>query len=86
MVLAHICELHRELHCLSPMSDNCKFGNDREGFYFRETSRMRSFARIRPSRNGEITLPLPDIDKSCSIRDFLSLQTCILTLFAKRII
>ena len=25
------------------------------GFYFRETSRMRSFAKIKPSRNGEIT-------------------------------
>ena len=38
MVLVHIhelhCELHRELHCLSPMSDISKFGNYREGFIF----------------------------------------------------
>ena len=34
MVLANIRELHRELHCVSPMSDNCKFGNYREGFIF----------------------------------------------------
>ena len=31
------------------------------GFYFRETSRRRSFAKIKHSRNGEITLPLFDV-------------------------
>ena len=30
------------------------------GFYFRETSHMRSFVKIKSSRNGEITLPFTD--------------------------
>ena len=39
-----------------------------QGFYFRETSRMRSFVKIKPSRNGEITLPFPDVGKFCPSR------------------
>ena len=41
------------------------------GFYFRETSHMRSFVKIKSSQNGEITLSTTDIVKSCSRRDFL---------------
>ena len=51
--------------------------------YFRETSHMRSFVKIKPSRNGEITLPLIDIGKSCLCREFLTSQICLLTPFAK---
>ena len=40
MVLAHIRELHRELHGLSPMSDNCKFGFISRGFHFRENKSL----------------------------------------------
>ena len=35
------------------------------GFYFHETSPMQSIAKIRPSRNGEITLWFTDEGKSC---------------------
>ena len=36
------------------------------GFYFRETSRMRSMVKLKPSRNGEITLSFTvDVGKSC---------------------
>ena len=31
------------------------------GFYFRETSHMRSFVKIKSSRNGEITLSFINI-------------------------
>ena len=34
-------------------------------------------------RNGEIMLLFTDVGKSCSIRLFLTLQTCLLTLFVK---
>ena len=43
------------------------------GFYFRETSHMRSFAKVNPSQNAEITLLFTDVGKSFSSRDFLSL-------------
>ena len=36
--------------------------------------------RIKPSRNGEITLSLNDIGISC---EFLTLQICLLTLLRK---
>ena len=39
---------------------------------------MRSFAKIKPSRNLEITLSFTDIGKSCPSRDFLTLQICLL--------
>ena len=44
---------------------------------------MRSFVKIKSSRNGEIILPFTDICKSCHSRDFFTSQICLLTLFAK---
>ena len=44
---------------------------------------MRSFAKIKSSRNGEVTLSFTDEGKSCPNRDILTLQICLLTLFAK---
>ena len=44
---------------------------------------MRSFVKIKPSRNGKITLLFIDISKSClSCKLFTSLM-CNLMLFAK---
>ena len=40
--------------------------------YFRETSHMRSFVKIGPSRNGEITMSFTDVGKSCPSREFLT--------------
>ena len=51
--------------------------------YFRETSHLRSYVKIRHSRNGEITQPVTDVGKSGHSREFLTSQTCILTLFVK---
>ena len=45
-----------------------RFRNFSRGFYFRETSHMRSFVKIKSSRNGEITLSFTDICKSCLSR------------------
>ena len=53
------------------------------GFYFRETSQMRSFVKIKPSQNGGINLSFTDVGKSCQNREFLTWQICFLTLFAK---
>ena len=50
--------------------------------YFRETSR-RSFVKIKPSRNGKITLAFTDVGNSCPKREFLTWQICRLTQFAK---
>ena len=45
---------------------------------------MRSFSKIKPSWNDEITLSLIDIGKSCLCRgEFLASQICLLTPFAK---
>ena len=44
---------------------------------------MRSFVKIKPSRNGDITLSFTDIGKSCPSHDFLTWQICLLTLFVK---
>ena len=44
---------------------------------------MRSFLKIKSSQNCEITLSFTDIEKSCPSREFLALQICLLTLFAK---
>ena len=41
-------------------------------------SKMRIFMKINPC-----TLPFTDIGKSCSSRKFLTLQICLLILFAK---
>ena len=51
--------------------------------YFRETSHMQSFVKIKSSRVGEITLSFTDIGKSCPCRKFSASQICVLTLFAK---
>ena len=50
--------------------------------YFRETSHRRSFVKLKPSRNGTITL-FTDILIPCTSREFLTSQTCLLMLFAK---
>ena len=44
---------------------------------------MRSFVKIKPSRNGEITLSFIGGGKSCLSREFLTSQICLLTLFVK---
>ena len=52
-------------------------------FNFREASHMRSFVKIKPSRNGVITLSFTNTVKSCSSREYFTSQICLLTLFAK---
>ena len=37
-----------------------------QGFYFRETSHMRSFVKIKLARNVEIRLSITDEGNSCS--------------------
>ena len=37
---------------------------------FRESSRMRSFAKIKPSRNSEINMSFTDVGESCPSCDF----------------
>ena len=44
---------------------------------------MRSFVKMKSSQNGEITLSITDIGKSCTNREFLAPQECLITLFAK---
>ena len=44
---------------------------------------MQSVVKIESSRNGEITLSITDIGKSCTSREFLEPQEHLLTLFAK---
>ena len=44
---------------------------------------MRSFVKIKSSRNGEITPSITDIGKSCTSREFLAPQQCLLTQFTK---
>ena len=51
--------------------------------YYRETSHMRSFVKIKSSQNAENTLSFTDICKSCTSREFLASQMCLLTLFTK---
>ena len=45
----------------------CKFGNFREGFIY---ATLRSFEKLKTSRNDEITLSFVDIAKSCPSREF----------------
>ena len=44
---------------------------------------MRSFAKIKPSPNGEINLPsdVSDEGKACTSNSFLMSQICLLALF-----
>ena len=44
---------------------------------------MRSFAKIKPLRNGEMTLLFTDIGKSCLSPKFLTSEIYLLRLFAK---
>ena len=44
---------------------------------------MRSYAKIKPSQIGEITLSFTDIGKSRLCHEFLTSQICVLKLFAK---
>ena len=44
---------------------------------------MRSFVKMKPSRNGQITLSFIDIGKSCLSREFFTSLICLLMLFAK---
>ena len=39
---------------------------------------MQSFVKIKPSRNGKITLSFTDIGKSYPSREFLTSQICLL--------
>ena len=54
-----------------------------ERVYFRETSRVRSFAKIKPSRIGENTLSFSDVDNSVTSREIFTSQICLLTPFLK---
>ena len=38
---------------------------------------MQSFVKIKPSRNGEITLMFTDVGKSCPCGEFLMWQICL---------
>ena len=44
---------------------------------------MRSFVKIKSSRNAAITLSFTNMRKSWPSREFLASQICLLTLFAK---
>ena len=44
---------------------------------------MRSFVKIKHSRNGEITLSLTGVGKSCKRHDFLTWQICLFTLLIR---
>ena len=44
---------------------------------------MRSFVKIKPSRNGKITLSFIDTGKPCLSGDFSTSLICLLMLFAK---
>ena len=50
------------------------------GLYFHETSHMRSFVKIKPSRNGKSTLSFIDIGKSCLNRECFMSPICLLKL------
>ena len=51
--------------------------------YFRETTHVRSFVKMKSSRNREVTLSITDIGKPCPSREILTSLVCLLTLFAK---
>ena len=51
--------------------------------YFRETSHMRSFVKLKHSQNVTITLSLTNILISCTSREFLTTQIRLLMQFAK---
>ena len=45
--------------------------------------KLRSFVKIKSSRNGEINMSFTDKGKSCPCCKVLTSQICLLTLFAK---
>ena len=51
--------------------------------YIRKFLHMRSFVKIKLSRNGKSTLSFTVICKSCASHEFLTWQICLLTIFAK---
>ena len=55
----------------------CKFGHFRKNFIF---MKLRSFMKIKPLRNAQISLSFTDLDKSFHSRNFLMWQICLLTL------
>ena len=63
----------------------CKFGNFREDFIFAKLRicDMRSFVKIKPSRDDKITLSFIGIGKSCLNREVFTSLICLLMLFAK---
>ena len=68
-VRSHLIKLHTVFHlienvCLLQIR---KFSR---GFYFRETSHMQSFVKIKSSRNVEITLSFTDMIKACPSCEF----------------
>ena len=44
---------------------------------------MQSFAKVKPSRNDQITLSFTYVGKSCLNHEFQTWQICLYTLFAK---
>ena len=44
---------------------------------------MRSFVKVKPSRNSKSPLSFIDIGKPCLIGEFFTSQICLLMLFAK---
>ena len=44
---------------------------------------MRSFVKVKSSRNGGVILSFTDIGKSCPSRDFLTSEKWLLMLYAK---
>ena len=66
--------------------DYCKFGNFLRGFYLRETSHMRSFVKMKPSQNDEMTLLFTDKGKLCPSHDFLTSQICLYAIHENKIL
>ena len=50
---------------------------------FARTLFLRNFVKIKPSRNGKITLSFIDIGKSCLSCEFFTSLICLLMLFEK---
>ena len=78
-----ICMGNSSLRLPEVLSQLLKIRKFSRGLYFRETSHMRSFVKIKPSRNGKITLSFIDKGKSCLICVFFTSLICLLMLFAK---
>ena len=54
--------------------------------YIRETSHMRSFVKIKSSRNGEITLSFTDEGKLCQSRECLRRKYVFKTIHENKIL